>query len=67
VRIKSQRNHDKDVFACHLDIGVLSASQYLARLPQNDTVINACEYGRTIYDLATARAHHIADDMPVRV
>jgi len=39
------------------DVGGLSASQYLARLAaEATTVINAEDYGRTIYDLALRRA-----------
>ncbi|MBO6719289.1 MAG: replicative DNA helicase [Rhizobiaceae bacterium] len=38
-------------------IGELTVSQYLARLAANAvTVINAADYGRAIYDLATRRA-----------
>jgi len=40
-----------------LDIAGLNASQYLARLAtEATTVINAADYGRTIYDLALRRA-----------
>jgi replicative DNA helicase len=40
-----------------LDIGGLTASQYLARLAaEATTVINAEDYGRTIYDLAIRRS-----------
>src|SRR5215475_16047823 len=40
-----------------LDIAGLNASQYLARLAaEATTVINAEDYGRTIYDLALRRA-----------
>ena len=40
-----------------LDIGGLTASQYLARLAaEATTVINAQDYGRTIYDLAIRRS-----------
>jgi replicative DNA helicase len=40
-----------------LDIGGLTASQYLARLAaEATTVINAADYGRTIYDLAIRRS-----------
>src|SRR5262249_3865681 len=40
-----------------LDIGGLNASQYLARLAaEATTVINAGDYGRTIYDLAIRRS-----------
>jgi replicative DNA helicase len=39
------------------DIGGLTVSQYLARLDaEATTVINALDYGRTIYDLAVRRA-----------
>src|SRR5215510_12740397 len=38
------------------EIGGLTVSQYLARLAaEATTVINAADYGRTIYDLATRR------------
>lgn len=48
-----------------LDIVGLSASQYLARLAaEATTVINAVDYGRTIYDLATRRELiEIADEI----
>src|SRR5436190_57257 len=40
-----------------LDVAGLTASQYLARLAaEATTVINAEDYGRTIYDLATRRS-----------
>jgi replicative DNA helicase len=40
-----------------LDVAGLTASQYLARLAaEATTVINASDYGRTIYDLAIRRA-----------
>src|ERR1700733_3553075 len=40
-----------------LDVGGLTASQYLARLAaEATTVINAADYGRTIYDLAIRRS-----------
>lgn len=40
-----------------IDIGGLNVSQYLARLAaEATTIINAEDYGRTIYDLATRRA-----------
>src|SRR5215831_4574831 len=40
-----------------LDIAGLNGSQYLARLAtEATTVINAADYGRTIYDLALRRA-----------
>src|SRR5438874_5083653 len=48
-----------------LDIAGLTASQYLARLAaEATTVINAEDYGRTIYDLAVRRdLIRIGDDM----
>src|SRR5439155_24061258 len=48
-----------------LDIAGLSVSQYLARLAaEATTVINAEDYGRTIYDLAIRRdLIRIGDDM----
>src|SRR2546421_9344290 len=48
-----------------LDIAGLSVSQYLARLAaEATTVINAEDYGRTIYDLAVRRdLIRIGDDM----
>ena len=40
-----------------MDIGGLNASQYLARLAaEATTVINAADYGRTVYDMAIRRA-----------
>src|ERR1700733_14324361 len=40
-----------------LDVAGLTASQYLARLAaEATTVINASDYGRTIYDLAIRRS-----------
>ena len=40
-----------------LDVAGLTASQYLARLAaEATTVINAEDYGRTVYDLATRRS-----------
>ena len=40
-----------------IDIGGLTAPQYLARLAaEATTIINAEDYGRTIYDLATRRS-----------
>src|SRR5215213_7072398 len=39
------------------DIGGMTVSQYLARLASEaTTVINALDYGQTIYDLSTRRA-----------
>lgn len=48
-----------------LDIGGMSLTQYLARLAaEATTVINAADYGRTIYDLAIRRELiNIADDI----
>src|SRR6516162_8162467 len=47
----------KTFLPADLDIAGLSASQYLARLAtEATTVINAADYGRTIYDLALRRA-----------
>ena len=55
----------KSFLPSDLDIGGLSLSQYLARLAaEATTVINAADYGRTIYDLAIRRELiNIADDM----
>src|SRR5258705_1054631 len=40
-----------------LDIGGMNGSQYLARLAtEATTVINAADYGRTVYDMALRRA-----------
>ena len=40
-----------------IDVAGLTVSQYLARLAaEATTVINAADYGRTIYDLALRRA-----------
>src|SRR6187401_741741 len=51
-----------------LDIAGLNASQYLARLAaEATTVINAEDYGRTIYDLATRRALIIIGEEMVNV
>jgi replicative DNA helicase len=48
-----------------VDLGGLTLPQYLARLAAEATsVINAQDYGRTIYDLSTRRALiHIGEDM----
>src|SRR5215470_16980958 len=47
----------KTFLPADLDIGGLNASQYLARLAaEATTVINAADYGRTIYDLAIRRS-----------
>ena len=51
-----------------LDIGGLNASQYLARLAaEATTVINAEDYGRTIFDLATRRSLIIIGEEMVNV
>src|SRR3954469_11604015 len=51
-----------------LDIAGLNASQYLARVAaEGTTVINAEDYGRTIYDLATRRALIIIGEEMVNV
>src|SRR6266481_8531652 len=51
-----------------LDVAGLTASQYLARLAaEATTVINAEDYGRTIYDLATRRALIIIGEDMVNV
>jgi replicative DNA helicase len=47
----------KTFLPADLDIAGLNGSQYLARLAtEATTVINAADYGRTIYDLALRRA-----------
>ena len=47
----------KTFLPADLDIGGLNVSQYLARLAaEATTVINAADYGRTIYDLAIRRS-----------
>ncbi|MBV8576152.1 MAG: replicative DNA helicase, partial [Acetobacteraceae bacterium] len=47
----------KTFLPADLDVAGLNASQYLARLAaEATTVINAEDYGRTIYDLALRRA-----------
>ena len=51
-----------------LDVGGLTASQYLARLAaEATTVINAEDYGRTIYDLAIRRTLIIIGEDMVNV
>jgi replicative DNA helicase len=51
-----------------LDIGGLGASQYLARLAaEATTVINAEDYGRTVYDLAQRRSLIIIGEEMVNV
>jgi len=47
----------KTFLPADLDVAGLTASQYLARLAaEATTVINAADYGRTIYDLAVRRS-----------
>ena len=47
----------KTFLDANIDIGGLNVSQYLARLAaEATTIINAEDYGRTIYDLAIRRA-----------
>jgi replicative DNA helicase len=55
----------KTFLPADLDIAGLNASQYLARLAaEATTVINAEDYGRTVYDLAVRRdLIRIGDDM----
>ncbi|MCC8960075.1 replicative DNA helicase, partial [Bradyrhizobium sp. Pear77] len=55
----------KTFLPADLDIAGLSPSQYLARLAaEATTIINAVDYGRTIYDLALRREIiNVADDM----
>src|SRR6188474_3093676 len=51
-----------------LDVGGLTASQYLARLAaEATTVINAEDYGRTVYDLAIRRTLIIIGEDMVNV
>ncbi len=46
----------KTFLDANIDIGGLNVSQYLARLAaEATTIINAADYGRTIYDLAIRR------------
>jgi replicative DNA helicase len=52
----------------NVDIGGMTVSQYLARLAaEATTIINAEDYGRTIYDLATRRALIIVGEDMVNV
>ncbi len=52
----------------NVDIGGLTVSQYLARLAaEATTIINAEDYGRTIYDLAIRRALIIVGEDMVNV
>jgi replicative DNA helicase len=47
----------KTFLPADIDIAGLNASQYLARLAaEATTIINAADYGRTVYDLAIRRA-----------
>jgi len=47
----------KTFLPADLDIGGMNGSQYLARLAtEATTVINAADYGRTVYDMAIRRA-----------
>jgi replicative DNA helicase len=58
----------KTFLPADVDIGGLNASQYLARLAaEATTVINALDYGRTIYDLATRRALIVIGEEMVNV
>jgi replicative DNA helicase len=66
----------KTFLPADLDIAGLNASQYLARLAtEATTVINAGDYGRTIYDLALRRSLisigevmvNVAFDSPIEV
>ena len=55
----------KTFLDANIDIGGLNVSQYLARLAaEATTIINAEDYGRTVYDLAVRRALiHVGEDM----
>lgn len=64
----------KTFLPADLDIGGMNGAQYLARLAaEATTIINAQDYGRTIYDLALRRdligigedMVNVADDAPV--
>src|SRR5215217_4913326 len=58
----------KTFLPADLDIAGLNASQYLARLAaEATTVINAEDYGRTIFDLATRRSLIIIGEAMVNV
>src|SRR4051795_3471143 len=47
----------KTFLPADLDIGGITGSQYLARLAtEATTVINAADYGRTVYEMAIRRA-----------
>src|SRR6201996_1915340 len=55
----------KTFLPAETDIGGMTVSQYLARLASEaTTIINAQDYGRTVYDLALRRdLIHIGEDM----
>ncbi len=55
----------KTFIPAELDIAGMTAAQYLARLAaEATTIINAVDYGRTVYDLATRRELiRIGEDM----
>ncbi|MEJ2379352.1 MAG: replicative DNA helicase [Pseudolabrys sp.] len=55
----------KTFLGADIDIGGMNVSQYLARLAaEATTIINAEDYGRTIYDLAVRRALiQVGEDM----
>jgi replicative DNA helicase len=58
----------KTFLPADLDVAGLTASQYLARLAaEATTVINAGDYGRTIYDLAIRRALIVIGEEMVNV
>ncbi|HVY57367.1 MAG TPA: replicative DNA helicase [Xanthobacteraceae bacterium] len=58
----------KTFLPADMDIAGLTVSQYLARLAaEATTVINAADYGRTIYDLAIRRALIIIGEEMVNV
>src|SRR5215470_11530363 len=55
----------KTFLPAEVDIGGMTVAQYLARLAaEATTIINAADYGRTVYDLATRRRLiEIGEDM----
>ncbi len=58
----------KTFLPADLDIGGLNVSQYLARLAaEATTVINAADYGRTLYDLAIRRSLIVVGEDMVNV
>ena len=58
----------KTFLDANIDIGGLTVSQYLARLAaEATTIINAEDYGRTIYDLSVRRALIIVGEDMVNV